>query len=488
MEQQSRSIVKDTALYMVAKIVEGLIGIITITVYTYCFIPEEYGRYNIVNLTIVTSAMIVMQWLSQAIMRYVNEYKNEEKKFYSTAVFIWLKINIISTLICSLGIVLYSIIFDSSLIIILLLSLIMFVSYGATLVVLNILVAKRKVKLNLIISLGSTVFKLIVALMLIKVFGAKIEWILLSNIIFDILTVIIVIVKLDIAKYISYKSYSKNIFDKFIVYGLPLIGLTFSTAILYNSSRYVIQIIIGSAAVGIYYANQSLMSSAFSMLSNAVMKGSYPSILKVWNDGDKQQTAKLISQSVRTYMLLAVPAVAGIVVLAEPISNMLLEPSYVEGYTVMKWTALGMTLLGITEYRNKYWELEVNTKTIFKQSLVSGVITIILNLILVPIFEYKVAAVVTTLGFLVYFVISYIGSRKYIRWTLTYINYLRIIGSAFIMGIIIKIVLHIIGKSFINIVILITIGVVVYVLLLYITGEIKEEVKLLKGIVKYNSK
>lgn len=483
--EQPYNMAKDTILYMCAKIIEALIGIITVTAYTYCFIPQEYGKYNIVNLSIVTSAMIVMNWLSQAVMRYVNEYdmNNEQDSFYSTTFFIWLKINIFLAIIASACILIYTQIFNKSMTSILWLSLIMFITYGTNLLVINILVVKRRIKLNLWLSLSSVIIKLAMSILLIKLFGAKIEWILIPNIIFDTFFILIAIIKLDIIKYISYSKYSKEVFKKFTIYGIPIIGLTFSTSILYNSDRYIINLLVNSAAVGIYYANYSLMSAAFSMFSNAVMKGSYPSILKAWNSGNKQATLILISQTVRHYLLFAVPAIVGVCVLAESVSKLLLEPAYVEGYVVMKWVAIGMTFLGLTEYSNKYWELEVNTKVIFKHSLISGIINIVLNIILVPLFGYKIAAITTAFGFLVYFILSFLGSRKKFKWTLTANNYIRIISSSIIMGIILRLLLNFVNLSFINIIILVVVGVIIYVLCLYITGEIKEEVMIIKNFI-----
>lgn len=487
MENKSRSMTIDTIVYMIAKIIEGIIGVVTISVYTYCFIPEEFGKYNIVNLTIVTSALIMMDWLSKAIMRYINEYNNNQVKFYSTIFFLWLKITAFIVIILSIGIYIYTL-FNNSLKSILWISLIMFITYSTNIIVSNILVVKRKIKLNLILSLSSSILKLASALILVKLFGAKIEWILIPNIVFDFIVIIISIFKLDIINYISYSNYSKSIYNKFIIYGIPIIGLTISTSILYNSDRYIIRFFIDSAAVGIYYANYSLMSSAFSMLSVAIMKGSYPSILKAWSENNKSQTIDLISQAVRYYLLISVPAIIGVAVLAESLAKLILDSQYIEGYTVMKWVALGMTFLGLTEYSNKYWELEVNTKVIFKYSFISGITNIMLNIILVPIIGYKVAAITTAIGFFIYLVLSLNGSRKNFKWTLTKVNYIKIICSAVIMGIVLKIIINILNVSFINFILIVILGIFIYLLCLYVSGEIKGEVLLITNFLKIKFK
>ncbi len=482
---ENKSMIKDTIIYMFAKIIEGLVGIITVALYTNYFIPEEYGIINIVNLTIVTSAMIFMSWLSQSAMRYINEYIKEQSNFYSTIFVIWLKINILIVGITSIIIFYYTNFINNKISFILWLSLIMFITYGTNLLSINVLVVKRRIKLNLSLSLGFTILKLVTTLILINLFNAKIEWILIPNIIFDLISTLIIIVKLDIIKYISFSNYSKDVVNKFIKYGVPIIGLTISTSILYNADRYIIQFLINSAAVGIYYANYSLISSAFSMLSNAIMKGSYPSILNEWNNGNKEQTIKLISQAVRHYLLISIPAIIYVIVLAESVANLILDIEYVEGYKVMKWVAIGMTFLGLTEYSNKYFELSINTKAIFKYSLLSGMVNIISNIILIPIFGYQIASITTAIGFFIYFLLSFLKSKNYFKWTIMPVTYFRILLSAVLMGIISRFILNNINLSLFSLGIVVILGGLIYILFLFITGELNSEIKLLKEFIKY---
>jgi O-antigen/teichoic acid export membrane protein len=484
MEPQRNFIARDTAIYIVAKMIEGIVGVIAVVAYTYIFIAQQYGMYNIINLTIVTTAMVVVGWLSQAIMRYINAYKSEAQldQFYSTAFYIWLKITSVVVIVVAIGIFAYSRLFKANTIS-LWTALFMFVSYGAALVCTNLLVARREVLLNLIVSVGGVLFKLIVSLLLMKFLGANILWILVSNIIFDAITVIIIVLRLNIISHIKYSSCSKALSAKIFLYGLPLVGLTFSTAILHNSDRYIIQIMVDSSAVGIYYANYSLMSAAFSMLASAVMKGSYPSVLKAWSEGEKNKTMELISCSVRYYLLIAIPAVVGVAVLAEPIAKTILAPEYVEGYVVMKWVALGMLLLGLTEYTNKYWELSENTNVIFRNCTISGIFNIFLNIVLIPILGYKIAAITTAIGFLLYFGLSYFGSRKYFKWTLTSSNYRNIYASAMAMGLILKLISNSIKPTLIGIIILVILGGSIYAVLLCITGELKNEIMMLKSLL-----
>ena len=54
--------VKDTMLYLPARIIEGLIGLITITLYTGFFAPEVYGYYGLITTTINISSFLLVGW------------------------------------------------------------------------------------------------------------------------------------------------------------------------------------------------------------------------------------------------------------------------------------------------------------------------------------------------------------------------------------------------------------------------------------------
>lgn len=489
MGQQRNFIVKDTVIYMAAKVIEAIVGIIAVATYTYIFIAEQYGRYNILNLTIVTAAMVLVSWLAQAMMRYINEYTSIEQLdvFYSTAFFIWVKITTAAVSVASIAIITYSTFYNPEHRGLLWLSLVMFVTYGVMLVCTNILVARREVLLNFVVTVFGVTGKLMLSLLLIRLLGASLLWIILSNIIFDALATVVIVLKLSMVKHIKYKCYSNKLFDKFVLYGLPLAGLTLSTSILHNSDRYIIQILVGSSAVGIYYANYSLMSSGFSMLASAVMKGSYPSILTAWVEGNEAKTLELISYSVRHYLLISIPSLVGITVLAESISKVLLAPEYVEGYVVMKWVALGMVFLGLTEYTNKHWELSENTRVIFKNSIFSGLFNIVLNVLLIPICGYKVSAITTALGFLFYFYLSYYGSRKKFKLTLSVRVYANIIVSAIVMGIILKFLVDYFRPALIGIILLTMLGALVYAVLLTMLGELNYEISAIKAFMNKKS-
>jgi len=346
------------------------------------------------------------------------------------------------------------------------------------------LAAVRKAKTNLFISVFSVTGKIALIYILATNFGSKIEWIFLSYAVFDAITSIIGIFKLKIYKYINIKNSSPEILKDLKAYGIPLMGNLIATSVLNKSDIYIITGFKGDAQAGIYQTNYSVIASAFTLLSAAVMRGSYPTILKTWSEGKKELSANLVSEAVRMFLIISVPAVFGVFCVSETAAKVLFESRYTEGHVVMVWVAAGMMLLGLTEYCIKPWELNARTKSIFYRSLIGGIVNIGVNLIFVPVFGYYAAAVSTFTGFLVYFLLAYFGTRKLMKWNLPFLVYFRIIVSAAVMSAVITAIKFVAGEGILSLCFMIAAGILTYAAALFFTGEIKREVKAIIGALR----
>ncbi len=499
MSEQSNkkgTMAKDTVLYMLAKGVEGVVGILTLSIMSYLFVPEQMGQYSNVNIAITTVAMFAIQWLIQSVLRYINKYDvdNEQEKFFTTVFTAWLKVNIIVIFFGVIALILVNALSSKFVGLanfldvytpeVLALALLMFITYNTAQLMISMLAAVRAVKTNLFISVFSVIGKIALIYFLATNYGKKIEWIFLSYAVFDGITSIIGFFKLKIYKYINVKNSSPEILATLKAYGIPLMGNLIATSILNKSDIYIITGFKGEAEAGIYQTNYSIIASAFTLLSAAVMRGSYPTILRTWVEDKKELAAHLVSEAVRMFLLISVPAVVGVLCVSKTAATVLFESQYVEGHTVMFWVALGMMLLGLTEYTIKPWELNAKTKSIFYRSLIGGIVNIILNVIFVPLLGYYAAAVNTFIGFLVYFILAKIGTRGQMKWSVKPIVVARILISSFLMAVSIILIKMFMGDTKLSLCLMLAIGILVYAVALYVSGEVKNEVKAILNVIK----
>jgi len=178
-----------------------------------------------------------------------------------------------------------------------------------------------------------------------------------------------------------------------MIYSLPLVGVNITMSILNLSDRYVITPILGTEQMGIYHANYTISSTVFNLILVAVMRGVYPSILKNWRQNNREQTEYFLSQAVRYYLLVSMPALTGLSVLSAAVSKLFLDEAYFEHGFVIIWVAAGMFLYGLAEYSNKAWELTSNTQTAFLQyGYKRRVLNVLLNVVFVRIYGYRASS------------------------------------------------------------------------------------------------
>lgn len=489
-------VVKDTVIYMIAKGIEAVVGVLTMSVMTYLFVSEQMGRYSTINIAITTIGLVSIQWLAQAVLRYVNKYDvlGQKDVFFSTVFNAWLKSNVFVVgisicLVLLFGFVLkdiwlmeYFSVRDNLTVIIV--GILWFVMYNTSQLIISVVAALRHSTLNLLLSTITVVGKIALIVLFCRLWGSRIEWIFLSYFFIDGLVSMIGIVRLKLYRYIGWNKKSKEILKELRKYGTPLMGNMVTTSVLNKSDIYIVTGFLGASAAGIYQTNYSLVATAFTMLSSAVMRGNYPTILRVWSEGKKELANELVSAAARFYLLLAIPAVVGVGMLSDVIAKALYAPEYFSGNGVMVWVAAAMTILGLTEYNIKPWEMNAETKCIFSRSLIGGVVNVLLNLIFVPVFGYKTAAITTFLGFLVYFVLARIGTRRYTQWKLPWSTFARIFLSSAAMAAVLFCAKKIMPFNLITLIIMVTLGIVVYGSVLLASGEVKEEFKSAAAVIK----
>ncbi|AGC69402.1 polysaccharide biosynthesis protein [Thermoclostridium stercorarium subsp. stercorarium DSM 8532] len=484
-----KTMVKDTLLYLPARIIEGLIGLITITLYTSFFAPEVYGYYGLITTTINISSFLLLGWLIQSVYRYVNSYDTDKRRtlFYSTSFTLWLSANVLVVVVVGIGLLLTGRTREDYINELLLLSLFMFVTYNTSQVLISVLSATRKTKLLLFLSIFSVSMKLLLTVFLVHTYQNN-DYTpasaVISNIAVDFIVIAVIVFRIKIYKYFTLKYFSKRILKKFMAYSLPLVGVNITMSILNLSDRYVITPLLGTEQMGIYHANYTISSTVFNLILVAVMRGVYPSILKNWRQNNKEQTEYFLSQAVRYYLLVSTPALTGLCILSSTVSKLFLDAAYFENGFVIIWVAIGMFLYGLAEYSNKAWELTSNTKPLFYNTVISAVLNVVLNIVFVKIYGYRAAAVNTALAYLVYLALSLSRSRKILKITFNPSSMARIVLSCVIMGLVVWTEIRFMQISVITLALSVITGCVVYFACLTVTGELKTEMSYLMNWIK----
>ena len=277
--------------------------------------------------------------------------------------------------------------------------------------------------------------------------------------------------------------YSGELVKKMIFFGLPMMGFELAGAVLSFGDRFVIESVMGTAAVGEYSASYNLSEYVQQATFRASWLASLPLILRMWKSEGDVATAEFVGRILSLYVLAAAPIVAGMALVGPAVVNILATDKFAAGTIIIPYVVAGMAFQGMAAYMAA--GLYVNRASLHLMVIVSGsaLLNIVLNLFLVPRYGLIGAAWATLVSCVILALWSLLSGRRRIRVDIALLPMLRYIGYSLIMYWAVSRI-HF-GNSTLTVAAQVAAGVVLYSLMVMILEkDIRRDVLAATGIDK----
>jgi len=217
-------------------------------------------------------------------------------------------------------------------------------------------------------------------------------------------------------------------------YGYPLTLTALATWMLQLSDRYIIGAFRGTAEVGLYTAAYGISEQSMAVIWLMFVQPFTVLGSRVWERDGEVAAADFVSTSARSYFLLAIPAWIGLSVLATPLMTVMTDAPYREAAVIMPLVAGAQVLNGAY-----YWFHSGSTFTKetgrMAVALVWGVsVNLVLNLLLVGTYGYRIAAVTTLISYGTTMLVMARWSRRHFPWPFPWASIGRSLLAAGIMA------------------------------------------------------
>jgi len=411
-------LLKHSAYYLLARGIPGLINFFAIAIYTRLLAPEEYGRYALVVAGVGFFNTVFFQWLRLSLLRFLPAHLENPKPLLST---IFSSFSVLAIFTSIIGLLLAFLWPDPTwrgfiLIAILLLwaqawfelnleflrSQLQPVRYGLT----------SGLKAVLALSLGA-----LAVLFGLSVYGpilGLIVGMLFSSLFFGT----------PYWKGIGFGS-SKPLLKELFRYGVPLTGSFVLAFIVSASDRFLIAAFLGEGPAGTYAASYDLPQQILTLLMAVISLAGYPLAVRQLETKGEEAARQQLLQNGRLLFGIALPATAGLIILAPNIANVFLGINFRgEGAKLIPVVALAIFFSGIRAY---YFDLafQLSRKTIGQVWVmgIASILNISLNLWWIPRIGLLGAAYATLVSYLTaLFASIYLGRRIFqvpINWKFT---------------------------------------------------------------------
>jgi O-antigen/teichoic acid export membrane protein len=187
----------------------------------------------------------------------------------------------------------------------------------------------------------------------------------------------------------------------YAMYGYPIAASLALTVVLSSTDRFVLDAYLGEAAVGAYHASYSIANRTLDVLFLWLGTAGQPALVMALERGGMDRLKVAAREQLSTFLLIGLPAAAGVALVARPLSEVLIgEELRTTAASVTPWIALSALLFGLTAYYfGQAFTLGKKTRRLLLAMAVPAGMNVILNLILVPRFGVMGAAWATAASF-----------------------------------------------------------------------------------------
>lgn len=410
MWDELKKLLKHFSIYGLGNILSKVVGFLLIPFYTHYLHPADYGRLELLDLSISFMGLVLGAFATAPLIRFYYHFEEERKKrrVFSTA--------LLSAAIAALPLTLAGIHFARPLSVLLLRSpsyplyidvvaLSFFLTSVGT-VAWEYLIARQRA--TLIVSLRSALLVLALSLNIYFVAFARLGVLgVLFSSLLSSLAGLCIIVPLTLREVGI--GFDFGILKNCGAFGFPLIFSSLGAFALNFSDRFFLQYYSTTAVVGTY----ALGYKFGFMVSFLIIQ---PFVL-IWASEiyliDKRPDGKAVFSRIANYFCLAlVIAALPLAVFSRELIALVAAPAFQAASTVIPVVALAYVFYGMSSYLTAGMYIAKKTPYIGAIGILGGAVDIVLNFVLIPRFAAMGAAWATLVSCAVMAGLSYVFSQR----------------------------------------------------------------------------
>ena len=387
--KQEKELIKNTIIIAMGKFSTQIVSFLLVSLYTAKLTTQEYGSYDLIVTIITFLTPFITLTLEESMFRFLIDAKNkrEEKCIITQTVLTILTMLTVACLFIFLIIKIFSIKTTS-----------LFIPYVIAVVLMAMMNALvrglGKIKLYSLSNFILSVLTIVLNIVLILGTNLKVDGLLLSVIIANMVMVIFLAVRLHLRRYINPKLVNRKLMKDMLSYSIPLIPHSLSWTIINLSDRVIVTSFLGTASNGIY-----AISNKFPTIINTVYNyfaiAWKESAAKALHDDESTKYYNKIYISLRNIVYSATVVVIACIPF---VFNILINKNYAEAYLYIPLLVFSVYFSNMASFYGGIFSAYKQTKIIGSTTLVAAIINLTINFIFIKLFGIYAAAISTLIS------------------------------------------------------------------------------------------
>lgn len=406
----------NTVIFAIGTFGAKFLSFILTRLYTGCMTTAEYGTGDLIFQTSNMLYPIVTMSMADAVIRFGMEKKYDSRSVYTVA--------ISTTMVGLAALSLLSPIFNLTDIYggySFLLYLYCFFSCLRQ-ITSNFVRAKGYVKLFAADGIFTTFIMLVCNIIFLAVLDLGVTGYIMSFIVSDFISFVELSFIAGLHKSLDFKFFSKRLFKEMLKYSAPLIPAYVMWWITSSSDRIFVRILCGEDVNGVYSAANKI-PALLMMFTTLFFQAWQMSAIE--NRDDKGLT-KFYSKIYGAYSSAIMIAAAGVIMLVEPLSKLLLsndpEKDFTYAYHYTPILVVAMVFQCLCQFTSSVYNVKKKSMNSLLTSIIAGVVNIILNFLMIPKYGAYGAAIATAISYAACFAVRIFDVRNMIPFKARHIR------------------------------------------------------------------
>lgn len=403
---RGKELLKNTAIIAIGNISTKLISFFLLPLYTSLLSAADYGIYDLLISYATFIVPVITFLIEESMFRFLIDCKTytEKKTIISqTVIFI--------TISSLLGIILYMVI--SSFINIPYCYIFLLYLMSTIILLLKNALTRGlgKVKLYTFSNFVTSLSIIILNVVFIVYLKLGVVSLLISYILSNMIVSLFVLVKLDIKKYVSFKSLNKKKICEMLKYSLPLIPNSLSWTIINLSDRIIISNTLGVASNGIYS-----ISCKFPNLMDTIYGFFYTSWREIAAKSLKDKDSQLFYNKVYSVLNDFMWAIVIMIIAFLPfVFNIIIKKEFIQSYTYIPILIVAMYFSNISGFFGGIFSAHKDTKIMGISSITAAIFNLVINILLINYLGLWAASISTLISTVIVYIYRKIKLKKYIK-------------------------------------------------------------------------
>lgn len=403
MSKESK-LMKNTAIIAIGNIFTKCVSFFMLPLYTSLLTTEQYGTVDLISVIVSLLVIVLTCQMELGVFRFLIDARKDElkqKRYVSSAVLFILVVNLLFIIVLYpiLNVMHYQYTYY----------LLINVLFGVVnTLLLNI---ARGLGNNVVYATGSCIngtLNVLLNVLFIAVLHLNVEGMLLATILSLLISIIYVIFKIKIWKYLNSRLLRKEELVELIHYSFPLIPYTLCWWVINASDRVIIKWAMGASANGVYsiaYRFSSLYTMATNIFQTAWMESASENV----NDEERDIFYQnIFEKTVKFYSSCSI----GIIAVLPLLFDFLVKKQFTTAYPYIPILLIAAFFQSVSSFYGSLYFAFKETKKVAFTNIISAGLNIIINIAMIRFIGLYAAAISTLLSYLVVVIIRHIDIQK----------------------------------------------------------------------------